>query len=135
MLKITLEKLRQNTTTQRALVLSLLFSAVAYNLYFCCQIKQSEIEERVDELHSLESEISLAEYRNNQLKAQVAHLSTDAGAEEVAREKLGLVKPGEMAFVVMGTPEPGSKTASLKLPDEKPRYGVVMRFMHWLLLG
>jgi cell division protein FtsB len=135
LLKIGLQKLRQNTTSQRALVLSLIFSAVAYNLYFCCQIKQREIEERMDELHSLQSQISLAEYRNIQLKAQVAHLSTDAGAEEVARQKLGLVKPGEMAFVVMGAPAASATPAPLEVPQEKTSPGMVMRFMHWLLLS
>jgi len=45
---------------------------VAYNLYFCCQLKQAELEDRENELVRLKSQISLDEFRNGQLKAQVA---------------------------------------------------------------
>lgn len=114
---------------------AVMFVLISYNLYFCCQIKQRELEDRQAELVRLQGEISLAEFTNAQLKAQVAHLSTDAGAEEVAREKLGLVKHGEISFVVLGTetlpkdpPKPG-------VPVEKAEPGLVQRFMHWFFLG
>ncbi|MBT9587690.1 septum formation initiator family protein [bacterium] len=118
-----------------AAVAALLFALISYNLYFCCQIKQRELEERQTELLRLQSEISLTEFTNSQLKAQVAHLSTDAGAEEVAREKLGLVKYGEVSFVVLGGENLSQPPVKPAVPVEAPRPGLVMRFMHWFLLG
>ena len=117
------------------MVTALLFAIVSYNLYYCCQIKQRELEDRQKELIKLKSDISLAEYSNSQLKAQVAYLATDAGAEEVAREKLGLIKPGEVSFVVLGgenlSKAPLKPTVAVELGDQ----GLMMRFMHWFFIG
>lgn len=111
------------------------FLVVAYNLYFVCQIKQRELEERESEVFRLQGEISLAEFHNAQLRAQVAHLSTDAGAEEVVREKLGLVKPGEVSFVVLGASDQDAQEARPEVKVERPKRGLVMGFMHWFFLG
>lgn len=117
------------------LVTALLFAVVSYNLYYCCQIKQRELEERQRELVKLKSEISLAEYSNSQLKAQVAYLSTDAGAEEVAREKLGLIKYGEVSFVVLGGEDLGKAPLKPTVAVESADPGLMMRFMHWFFIG
>lgn len=117
------------------MVTALLFVIVSYNLYYCCQIKQRELEERQRELAKLKSEISLAEYSNSQLKAQVAYLSTDAGAEEVAREKLGLIKYGEVSFVVLGGENLSKAPLKPTVAAETAEPGVMMRFMHWFFLG
>lgn len=117
------------------LVAALLFALVSYNLFYCCQIKQRELEERQLELVKLKSEISLAEYSNSQLKAQVAYLSTDAGAEEVAREKLGLIKPGEVSFVVLGAENIAKAPLKPTVAQEATDPGMMMRFMHWFFLG
>lgn len=111
------------------------FVLIAYNLYFVCKIKQQELEEREAEVHRLKAEISLGEFTNSQLRAQVAHLSTDAGAEEVVRQKLGLVKAGEVSFVVLGgtaEPKPALKP-EIVLPQ--PKRGLIMSFMHWFFVG
>lgn len=49
------------------------------------------------------------ETENQALQADVAALGTDAEIEKLAREKLGYVRPGETAYVVLdppGTSEP-----------------------------
>lgn len=117
------------------MVAALLFAFVSYNLYYCCQLKQRELEERQQELVALKSEISLAEYTNSQLKAQVAYLSTDAGAEEVAREKLGLVKQGEVSFVVLGADTVAKTPLKPTVAVESSDPSLVMRFMHWFFIG
>lgn len=116
-------------------VTAILFAVISYNLYYCCQIKQRELEERQVEMVRLQAEISIAEFNNAQLKAQVAHLGTDAGAEEIAREKLGLVKPGEVSFVVLGAENVAQAPLKADLPAQSPEPGLVMRFMHWFFLG
>lgn len=117
------------------LVTAVLFVLISYNLYYCCQIKQRELEERQRELVKLKSEISLAEYSNSLLKAQVAYLATDAGAEEVAREKLGLIKYGEVSFVVLGGENLGKTPLKPTVAVETPDPGLMLRLMHWFFLG
>lgn len=66
------------------------------------------------ELHTLEAELESLKERNGELREEVDELKTPEGVEEIARKTLGLVKPGEQAYVVTGgsigetsaTPEP-----------------------------
>lgn len=126
---------RRTGQSRVALVMAVLFGLVSYNLYLCCQIKQRELEDRQKEYYQLKASISMAEFQNAQMKAQVAHLSTDAGAEEVAREKLGLIKNGEMAFVVMGAKDSKGVQPAPAVEVEKADPGMLMNLMHWIFLG
>lgn len=82
---------------------------------------QYEHRRQVD---SLESELEGLKSRNDELRDEVDELKTPEGVEEVARDTLGLVKPGEQAYVVTGgaagdtletsaTASPGSAEAPL----------------------
>jgi len=50
----------------------------------------------------LEEQLSLAEQENAGLLYAIEHSTDDATIEDVAREKLGLVKPGEKIFYDIG---------------------------------
>jgi len=54
------------------------------------------------EVQSLEQELEGLKSRNDELREQVDELKTPEGVEELARASLGLVKPGEQAYVVTG---------------------------------
>lgn len=54
------------------------------------------------EVRTLEVELASLKERNGELRQEVDQLKTPEGVEEVARETLGLVKPGEQAYVVTG---------------------------------
>lgn len=59
---------------------------------------------------------------NARLEADVAALQTDAEIEKLAREKLGYVRPGEVAYVVLDPPE--SEVAEVAVepePGAEPR--------------
>lgn len=66
------------------------------------------------ELRGIEAELESLKERNGELREEVDELKTPEGVEQLARESLGLVKPGEQAYVVTGgtigetsaTPEP-----------------------------
>lgn len=66
------------------------------------------------EVRTLEAELVSLKTRNGELREEVDQLKTPEGVEQLARETLGLVKPGEQAYVVTGgsigettaTPEP-----------------------------
>jgi len=64
-------------------------------------VKSSEHNARLAEIRSLQKENEMIEEENEKLQQKVEYLKTDKGVESVAREKLGLVKPSEIAFVVV----------------------------------
>jgi len=64
------------------------------------------------EVQSLEAELDSVRSRNETLRSQVDELKTPEGVERLARDGLGLVKPGEQAYVVTGGPA-GEPTATV----------------------
>ncbi len=117
-----------------SLVLLVALGFVGYNLFFVCQLKQQEFEEKLAELDFVQDDIYRSEIRNKQLEAQVRHLKTDAGVEEIAREKLGLVSPGEMAFVVVPPPPPRSATDDEIPPLKKAPPSYFQQLLHKTLI-
>ena len=71
------------------IVVFLLLVAVSYNA------KQDTYQERIAELNE---QIAEQQQRSQQLEALKKYTKTDAYIEEVAKEKLGLVHPGEIVF-------------------------------------
>jgi cell division protein FtsL len=87
-----------------------------------------------------EAELQLAELEaeNADLAADVEALQTDAEIEKLAREKLGYVRPGETAYVVLdppGTPEDSSATTPETTSDEKTWVDRVWEFISGEDLG
>lgn len=76
---------------------------------------QRQVEEAQTDLAALQEE-------NARLQADVDALQTDAEIEKLAREKLGYVRPGEKAYVVLDPPGADSDPAPqpvAELPDER----------------
>lgn len=67
----------------------------AFNFYQN-MVKLNQIENEIEEI---EAQIARAEAENEELKEQIDNSSSYEYIEEVAREKLGLVKPGEKMFI------------------------------------
>jgi cell division protein DivIC len=64
----------------------------------------------------VEREIVVWEERCNELREQIEYLSSDEYVEKMAREKLGLVKPGEIQFIVT---DPASADKPVEV-EERP---------------
>ncbi|MCU4187077.1 septum formation initiator family protein [Acidiferrimicrobium sp. IK] len=62
------------------------------------------------QLSSTRRQINMLSQENAKLTKEAASLQTDATIEQLARQKYGLVMPGEQAYVVLpqATPAPGS---------------------------
>ncbi|MEX0865613.1 MAG: septum formation initiator family protein [Acidimicrobiia bacterium] len=58
------------------------------------------------QVESARAELAALDTENRQLEADVAALQTDGEVEKLAREKLGYVRPGEVAYVVLDPPAP-----------------------------
>jgi cell division protein FtsB len=69
-----------------------------------------------------QARLSQLEDENAALQADVDALNTDAEIEKLAREKLGYVRPGETAYVVLDPPgsgRPAEKAAEPLVADDR----------------
>jgi cell division protein FtsB len=64
----------------------------------------------------LEEQVAAAQSRHHALQAQLRYVQSDAYVEEIARTQLKWVRPGEIAVVVMATPQP----TPLPSADDQP---------------
>ena len=111
--RMSLSKRRKKRTglSQRArhslmsLTLVCVFTGFGFAIDQVCSDRQAQFEAKLAELDEVKDEVAGLETQNERLREKVALLKTDAGVEEVAREKLGLVKPGEEVYRVMPAPE------------------------------
>lgn len=67
----------------------------AFNFYQNME-RMNQLEKKIERI---EAQISKAEAENEKLKAQIENSDNYDYIEEVAREKLGLVKPGEKLLI------------------------------------
>jgi cell division protein FtsL len=63
-----------------------------------------QIIETQRQVATARAELEALETHNAELQADVSALETDAEIERLAREKLGYVRPGEKAYVVLDPP-------------------------------
>lgn len=68
------------------------------------------------EIGGLEQQINLLQSKNSNLKKTINNLDSDAYVEKMAREKLGLVKPGEK-IILRASP---SESAPVVQPNTTP---------------
>ncbi|MCX6020424.1 MAG: septum formation initiator family protein [Chloroflexi bacterium] len=61
----------------------------------------------------LRREVALVQERNAALRAQKEFYNSEAYVQRVAREELGLVKPGEIAVIVVNRPKAEAPPAPL----------------------
>lgn len=68
----------------------------------------------------VEREIGVWEARCDELRKQIDYISSDEYAEKVAREQLGLVKPGEVPFIVAEPVNPDAPPGVRKRAGANP---------------
>ncbi len=64
--------------------------------------QQKEIDARLRELETIREKIAQQEELREQLEEEKAKIESDEHYEQLAREKLGMVKSGEKVFVDIG---------------------------------
>lgn len=84
---------------QRVLLVGALLFSLSYTAVFSWRTYQQAVllDTRLQNARQVLAE---AEARQAKLEAERAYLQTDAALERLAREELGLVKPGEVRIVV-----------------------------------
>ena len=76
-----------------------------------------QILEARHDVSEAQAHLAQLEAENRQLESNVEALGTDAEIEKLARQKLGYVRPGEVAYVVLDPPD-APATASAPETDD-----------------
>lgn len=82
-------------------------------------VPYNQIVESQREVADARAELAELESANERLQADVDALHTDSEIERLAREKLGYVRPGETAYVVLDPPGATEETEPAQ-PDPEP---------------
>lgn len=123
-----------------SLFLVMLFAGFGFVIFRVCSDRQSEFEAKLAELDDVNAQVHELNFVNDRLADRVKLLKTDDGVEEVAREKLGLVMKGELAYAVVPPPPPQFVVAedlSLKYGEKQVKEvdkdrGTVIRILRHL---
>jgi len=86
------------------------------------------------------AELTALEEENARLEADAAALRTEEEVEKLAREKLGYVRPGEVAYVILDPPASSRPPAAppaeeAELPEERTWVDMVWDFLTGADLG
>ncbi|MBR0518667.1 septum formation initiator family protein [bacterium] len=118
------KKERTLTKFKRFLLFLILGTIVSFLISFffikSYMVKSAEYNAKLAEIKILQQEKEKLEEENEILQSKIEYLKTEKGIESVAREKLGLVKPSEIAFIVVNDKnDPISSTKIKKSKKEK----------------
>lgn len=85
------------------------------------------------QVNSARAQVAALEEDNEVLAADMAALQTDEEVEKLAREKLGYVRPGETAYIVLDPPgeeiRPQPQTDNLVIPEKRTWVDVLWDFV------
>ncbi len=86
---------------RRALIpiVSLLILAFIFGIIFLFSTRYIKVVRAKENVIEIQQKIERLKKENNQLKKEVKLLKVPSYIEKVAREELGLVKPGEILFL------------------------------------
>ena len=72
-------------------------------------------------LTAAETRVNVLAQANSQLNQQISKLQTDAEVERLARERYGLIKPGESPYVILPSPTPAPPATAEASVKKHPR--------------
>jgi cell division protein FtsB len=82
-------------------LVSLLFSGLVFGFFLVSEKGLLQVRRQRQQLVRIQAEVAALDAENRKLEAEVAALKTDPrAAEKVAREKLNLVRPGEIVVML-----------------------------------
>ncbi len=114
------------------LVVTLLFLLIGA-AFLTQLVPYQQILDSQRQVNAAKAQLSALEEENELLQADVDALHTDAEVEKLAREKLGYVRPGEKAYIVLDPPgtdgKPPPATNLDAFPEEKTWVDKVWDFL------
>jgi len=103
---------------RRRIARSALLAVALVGLLFVFVYPTRTFLDQRHETQQAEAQLALLQGQRAQLQAQAKSLTSDAEVIRIARERYGLVKPGEIPFVILPTPatSPAASTTTTTTP-------------------
>jgi cell division protein FtsB len=92
--------------SRRSKLIPLLVSVVAIGVLFVGVFPTRALLTQRGDIAEAQHELDVIAAANAELEARIEALRTNAEIERLAREKYGLVRPGEEAYAILPAPEP-----------------------------
>ena len=92
---------------------------VSYGLWVVYQHKQSDTMAKHAEVQATRNELQADRAQNEKLARYEQFLRTPAGVEHVARERLGLVRPNEVTYIVINKPQDAMTRTGVASPSTR----------------
>lgn len=110
---------RRNLGPLLTILIFVCFIPAALHFYNLYQEKNSEYIEKLKEEEKIKQDVARLENRIEQMKEHEKYLNTDDGIERAARDKLGLVRPKEIPFIIVSSGDGGSSAvpSAFKVQD------------------
>ena len=93
-----------------------LLAVICVGLLFAFVYPTRTFLDQRNQMNRANEQLSVLEQQNAKLTQEAKKLSSDAEIERLARERYGLVKPGERAFVIVPTPTTTTPPPTTTLP-------------------
>jgi len=93
-----------------------LLAVICVGLLFAFVYPTRTFLDQRDQMNRSQQQLTVLEQQNAKLAAEAKKLGSDAEIERLARERYGLVKPGERAFVIVPTPTTTTTPPTTTLP-------------------
>jgi cell division protein FtsL len=97
-----------------------LFLVVLVGLLFAFVYPTRTFLDQRAETNKARAQLEVLQAENARLARESKRLSTDSEIERLAREKYGLVKPGERSFVILPTPTTSTAPAGAPTSSTPP---------------
>jgi cell division protein FtsB len=118
--KVRIKPIKRRLNWRRLLILGFFFTLVVWSFY---PLKYRFEQQR--ELAALKRQVALLQAQNEKLREDIARLKSDEYIEQLAREKFGLAKPGEEAYIVvdenLNLNKKNKQTVNNKAPRKEAR--------------
>lgn len=114
--------------------------AIAVSVYFAVRTSNAVLVDRslAAQLQQQQGAVGTLEQQNAALQTRLAYEQTPAYAQQIAREQLGLMMPGDHVIHVQIAPVPAGTSASVAPVPAKPSAGTqaahVPNWQRWLRL-
>lgn len=94
-------------------------AVLAAYMIFSLGSQFKKLHDMQNSMELLQNQVQELKTRNAALREEIKLIKSDSYVEQVAREQLGLVKPGETLVVQVQSPQPASSKTSPRSADEK----------------
>lgn len=123
-------KTKMRFSFSQLLILWLIF-LLGINFFLYFNKRKAEYKSKKQQIVQLEQEIAKLKSKEIELSKESYNLKTREGIEKIARERLGLVKPDELPFVIVPSPKTADKGSSSYSSEPRKNENKWKKFLNY----